>query len=50
MIRKTIFKDELRYIFSTHKDKLSENEMDRVIHSIFENPLTLSKQYMLKKN
>jgi len=49
MIRKTIFKDELRYIFSTHKDKLSENEMDRVIHSIFENPLTLSKQYMLKK-
>ena len=49
MIRKTIFKDELRYIFSTHKDKLSENEMDRVIHSIFENPFTLSKQYMLKK-
>ncbi|OIP60572.1 MAG: hypothetical protein AUK38_02955 [Nitrospirae bacterium CG2_30_41_42] len=49
MIRKTIFKDELRYVFSLHPDKLTEGNKDRVIHAIFENPLTLSKQYMLKK-
>ena len=48
-IRKTIFKDELRYIFSVCKDKLTEVEKDRIVHSIFENPLTISKQYILKK-
>jgi NAD-dependent SIR2 family protein deacetylase len=46
-IRKTIFKDELRFIQLKHN--LSGPEIDQIIHSIFENPLTLAKQYMLKR-
>lgn len=46
-IRKTIFKDELRFV--QHKHNLSDAEIDQIIHSIFENPLTMTKQYMLKK-
>ena len=46
-IRKTIFKDELRLVQLKHN--LSEPEIDLIIHSIFENPLTLAKQYILKK-
>ena len=46
-IRKTIFKDELRLIQLKHN--LSEPEIDLIIHSIFENPLTKAKQYILKR-
>lgn len=46
-IRKTIFKDELRFVQLKHK--LSGAVIDQIISSIFENPQTLTKQYMLKK-
>ena len=46
-IRKTIFKDELRFVQLEHN--LSGPEIDQIIQSIFENPLTSAKQYMLKR-
>jgi len=46
-IRKTLFKDELRFVQIKHN--LSGPEIDQIIHSIFENPLTLAKQYLLKR-
>jgi hypothetical protein len=46
-MRKTISKDELRLIQLKHN--LSEPEIDQIIQSIFENPLTSAKQYMLKR-
>jgi hypothetical protein len=40
LIRKSIFRKELLYIFETHK--VDEFERDRIEFSIFENPLERS--------
>ncbi len=44
--RKTIFKNELKYIFE--KYDVSGLDIDNVVYSLFENPVDLSKQYIVK--
>jgi len=46
-IRKTIFKNELNFILEKHK--ACEIDKDKIVHSLFENPFEVSKQYILKK-
>lgn len=46
-IRKTIFRNELNYIFD--KNNLSRYHRDKIVSSIFEDPLESSKQYILKE-
>jgi len=45
-MRKAIFRNELNYIFETNKVKLSDRQ--KVVAALFENPLIISKQYLLK--
>jgi hypothetical protein len=48
-IRKTIFKNELKYKFVQYK--VSDAIQGKIIDSLFENPpLSTKKQYMLKEN
>ena len=47
LIRKTIFKNELYFIFE--KNNVCKAEEQKIVFSIFENPLEISKQYILKE-
>lgn len=46
-MRKAIFKEELEYYILVHK--LSDGQRESVIGSLFENPIDVTKQYLLKK-
>lgn len=47
LLRKSIFRNELNYVFE--KYKLNEYDRQKVVSRIFENPLEISLQYLLKE-
>ena len=47
-LRKTIFQNELRYIFN--KNQVNEYDENKIIQILFENPFDLSKQWLLKND
>lgn len=47
-LRKTIFQNELRYIFN--KNQVNEYDENKIIQKLFENPFDLSKQWLLKND
>lgn len=47
-LRKAIFKNELNFIFE--KNQVNEFYVEKIIHILFENPVDLSKQWLLKND